>query len=57
MHAIWPHSPPCDSRNAFFEAGHAVIAWLHGLEIEQVSIGNMDDASSWIDIREPETIL
>jgi hypothetical protein len=44
---------PTDERNAFYEAGHAVIAWLEGLEIERVSINREGDAASWIDIREP----
>ena len=42
-----------DERNAFYEAGCAVIAWLDGLEIERVSINHESDAAAWIDIREP----
>jgi len=44
---------PDDERKAFYEAGHAVIAWLEGLEIERVSINSEGDATSWIDVREP----
>jgi hypothetical protein len=54
MNTIWPRDTPSDERNAFFEAGHAVIAWLEGLEIVQVSIEAADDAASWIDVREPD---
>jgi hypothetical protein len=54
MNTIWPRDTPSDKRNAFFEAGHAVIAWLEGLEIIQVSIESGDDAASWIDVREPD---
>jgi hypothetical protein len=54
MNTIWPRDTPSDKRNAFFEAGHAVIAWLEGLEIVQVSIEAEDDAASWIDVREPD---
>jgi hypothetical protein len=43
-----------DAPNAHFEAGHAVIAWLEGLEVEQVSIEKEGDADSWIDVREPD---
>jgi hypothetical protein len=54
MNAIWPPDTPSDKRNAFFEAGHAVIAWREGLEIIQVSIEPGNDAASWIDVREPD---
>jgi hypothetical protein len=40
-------------RDAHFEAGHAIVAWLENLEIIRVSINRDGDASSWIEIREP----
>jgi hypothetical protein len=54
MTAIWPEISCEDQRNAHYEAGHAVIAWLEGLEVEQVSIEREGDADSWIDVREPD---
>src|SRR5665811_691237 len=54
MNNIWPEASCDDIRNAHFDAGHAVIAWLEGLEIERVSVEREGDASSWIDIREPD---
>jgi hypothetical protein len=44
---------PDDERNAFYEAGRAVIAWLGGLEIDRVSIDHEGDVAAWIEIRKP----
>jgi hypothetical protein len=42
-----------DERNAYFEAGHAVVACLEGLHVVSVSINCEADACAWIDVREP----
>jgi len=57
MTDIWPHTARDDERNAYFEAGHAVVAWLEGLEIVRISIDGEGDASPWIEICEPELNL
>jgi hypothetical protein len=54
MTTIWPENSCEDQRNAYYEAGHAVIAWLEGLEVEQVSIERDGDAESWINVCEPD---
>ena len=54
MRDIWPEPSCFDKRNAYFEAGHAVIAWSESLEIDRVSIEPDGDAPSWIDIKEPD---
>ncbi len=49
-----PSAPSCaERRDAYFEAGHAVVAFLEGLEIVQLSIESDGGISGWIEIREP----
>jgi hypothetical protein len=40
-------------RDAYCQAGHAVVALRESLEVIQVSIQEEDGASSWIDVRYP----
>jgi hypothetical protein len=50
---LWFASDPGQIRTAYYQAGHATVAWLEGLYIEGMSIVAEGDVSGWIDIREP----
>jgi hypothetical protein len=51
---VWPGAS-CSARcEAYFEAGQAVVAWLEGLQIVQVSLGEEGSATSWVEVREPD---
>jgi len=52
MDDIWPDTSHKE-RDAYYQAGHAVIALRESLEVVRVSIQNEDDASSWIDVTYP----
>lgn len=52
MNDIWPDMPRRE-RDAYYQAGHAVVAVRESLEVVLVSIQGEDDASSWIDVRYP----
>jgi hypothetical protein len=51
MNDIWPDISPSQKRDAYYQAGHAVIAVRESLEVVQVSI--QDTAASWIDVNHP----
>jgi hypothetical protein len=51
MDDVWPDIPPSKERDAYYQAGHAVIALRESLEVVQVSI--QDTACSWIDVAYP----
>jgi hypothetical protein len=48
MDDIWPEIPPSKKRDAYYQAGHAVIALRESLEVVRVSI--QDTACSWVDV-------
>lgn len=52
MNEIWPDMSRKE-RDAYCQAGHAVVALRESLEVIQVSIQEEDGASSWIDVRYP----
>ena len=49
---IWPDMSRKE-RDAYCQAGHAVVALRESLEVVQVSIQDKDGASSWIDVTYP----
>ena len=49
----WFSSFCTDEQNAFFEAGHAVIAILEGFKVVRLSTEPVDDISCWIEFKEP----
>jgi hypothetical protein len=57
MTEIWSDITRDGEDNAYFAAGHAVVAWLDGLEIVHISIGSADSPCSWIDVSEPDSSM
>jgi len=49
---LWPDTSHKE-RDAFYQAGHAVVAVLESLGVIQVSIREEEGASSWIDVSYP----
>jgi len=49
---IWPDIPPSKKCDAYYQAGHAVVALRESLEVVQVSI--QDTGCSWIDVTHPD---
>jgi hypothetical protein len=52
MEDIWPDISPSKRRDAYYQAGHAVIALRESLEVIQVSI--QDTNCCWIDVTYPD---
>jgi hypothetical protein len=47
--------PSCaEQQRAYFLAGHAVAAFLEGLEVVRLLVEPERDGSAWLDIREPD---
>ena len=49
----WPDPSCAEEQNAYFEAGHAVVAFLEGLEVVRLCMEPEGNISCWIEIREP----
>jgi hypothetical protein len=52
MSCNWLKTTDCIERDAYYQAGHAVIALQEVLEVVRIIIE--DDGSSWIEIRYPD---
>ena len=53
MNEIWPDTSHKE-RDAYYQAGHAIVALRESLEVVQVSIEEVDNVvSSWIDVTHP----
>jgi hypothetical protein len=50
-----PDCETTDEHNAYYEAGHAVIGYLCGLEIDKVTISPDADACDWRVVWDPTT--
>jgi hypothetical protein len=52
MNYNWLKATDCKERDAFYQAGHAVIALQEALEVVRIFIE--DDGSSWIEVQYPD---
>jgi hypothetical protein len=52
MDDLWPQPCPSEERDAYYQAGHAVVALRESLDVVRVSI-TQDNGSSWIEVQYP----